>query len=94
VVFGGDFREVVSFGGEQLQSAGEFDVYIAKLDPSGNHLGSDRFGDAMDQHLADLAVDTAGHAVVVGSYFGVIDFGFGPLESAGETDLYVAKLQP
>jgi hypothetical protein len=94
VFIAGDFRDIVGFGGEQLQSAGEWDVFLAKLDAAGNHLASDRFGDPLDQRVTDLAVDTKGHPVMVGSYFGVIDFGYGSHESAGEEDPYVAKVTP
>lgn len=71
---------------------GESDVYLAKLDANGNHIASLRFGDELEQSLADLAADTAGNALLVGSYFGSIDFGFGMHQSSGERDAFVAKL--
>lgn len=95
VFIAGDFRDIVGFGGEQWQSAGEWDLFLAKLDGGGNHLASHGFGDVLSQHVADMAVDTAGHPVLVGSYFGVLDFGFGYThESAGADDPFVAKCPP
>ncbi|HZO16408.1 MAG TPA: hypothetical protein VFB62_24205 [Polyangiaceae bacterium] len=95
VFIAGDYRDIVGFGGEQWESAGEWDVFLAKVDGAGNHLSSHGFGDPLNQHVADLAVDTAGHPVLVGSYFGVIDFGFGYIhESAGQDDPFVAKCPP
>jgi hypothetical protein len=44
VVFIGGFRGKLDFGGAVLESAGSYDVFIAKLDPAGRHVWSRRFG--------------------------------------------------
>ncbi len=60
-------------------SAGDNDVFIARLDPTGNAVWSRRFGDSKSQVLRDLAMDSAGHFAIVGETLGLIDLGGGPL---------------
>ena len=67
VIVTGYFAGTMSFGGSPLVSAGTFDVFVAKLDPSGNHLWSKRFGDAGGQDGAGVAVDGKGDVLVTGS---------------------------
>ncbi len=55
-------------------------------------LWATRFGDAAAQFGWSVAVDAAGNAVIVGEMEGTVDFGGGPLASAGSSDLVVAKL--
>jgi hypothetical protein len=52
-------------------------------------LSSDNTG---DQVASAVALDPAGHVVVIGSFQGNIDFGGAPLQSAGGHDLFVARL--
>jgi hypothetical protein len=94
ILIAGDFREVVTFGGDQLTSAGEYDIYVARLDADGGHVASRSFGDELVQNVNDLASDSAGNAVIVGANFGVIDFGTEAHTSTGESDPFVAKLTP
>lgn len=58
---------------------------------SGGHAWSKRFGDASNQSVAGVALDPAGYVVATGSFFGAIDLGGGPLSSAGQQDIYLAK---
>jgi hypothetical protein len=94
VVLAGYFRGSIDFGGGPLASAGGFDAFVVKLDPQLGHLESKRFGDAGDQVADGLAIDGAGNVVLAGGFTGSIDFGGGPLTSAGSYDLFVAKLDP
>lgn len=83
-----------NFGGSDLASAGEFDVYVAKFAPDGAHEWSKSFGDAAIQ-LGDgwgLATDANGDVVLTGDFAGTVDFGGGPLVAAGDRDVFVAKL--
>ena len=92
IVLVGDFRGSVDFGGGPLASAGEADSFIAKLDAGGAHLWSKSFGDKGDQIPNSVAVDGAGNVVLVGYFSGSVDFGGGPLASAGDDDAFIAKL--
>ncbi|MCA9620451.1 MAG: hypothetical protein KC731_15620, partial [Myxococcales bacterium] len=82
----------VDFGGGDLPSAGGGDVAVALFDPAGNHLWSKKFGDAQADGVAAVAFDENGNVVLSGSFAGQIDFGAGPLQSAGGVDAFVVKL--
>lgn len=60
----------------------------------GTPLWSKRFGDSAFQAGASVAADKAGNVLLAGSFFGTVDFGNGPLVSAGESDIRVAKFSP
>ena len=92
VVLTGFFDGTVDFGGGALTSAGAHDVFLAELDPEGNHLWSRRFGDAASQWAYSTAIDASGDVVLAGYFEGTLDFGGGPLTSAGAYDVFVAKL--
>lgn len=92
VVITGYFGGSVDFGGGPLTSAGGADVFVVKLDAGGSHLWSKNFGDADYQISSSIATDGSDNVVITGYYLGVIDFGGGPLTSAGGYDIFVAKL--
>ena len=94
VVVTGYMHGTAAFDGAPISSAGGADVLLAKFDPAGHELWSRRFGDAADQFGASVAVDADGSIIVTGSFAGAVDFGSGPLVSAGARDLFVAKFDP
>jgi len=93
VVVTGSFNGTVNFGGGGLNSAGSFDIFVAKFSGAeGSHLWSKRFGSTSDDWGRGVAVDGSGNAVVTGSFLGTVDFGGGGLSSGGGYyDLFVAK---
>ncbi len=93
VVATGSFQSSTDFGGGALNSAGGWDIFLAKLDGAGNHIWSQRFGSTGDQILTGMDVDVVGNIVITGYFFGSIDFGGGVLTSAGNTDFFVAKFR-
>jgi hypothetical protein len=81
----GYFMSSTDFGGGPVTSAGEYDVFVAKHDPDGNHLWSMAFGDLnWDQWGIEIATDSAGNVIVVGAFDGSVDFGGGLHTSAGD----------
>jgi len=90
VVAAGCCKGSVDFGGGTLTSAGDFDIWVAKFDADGNHLWSQRFGDASKQMEVHAAVDGSGNVVLAGYYDGVLNFGGGDMTSEGG-DTYAAK---
>jgi hypothetical protein len=71
------------FGGGTLTSAGGKDVFVIKLDESGTHLFSQRYGDAgTAQEGQAITADSVGNILVSGVYDGRIDFGTGALGPA------------
>jgi hypothetical protein len=64
----GSFRDRVNFGATSLRSAGETDIFIAKLDASGNFLWAIKFGDEKFDSGLDIASDNEGNCYVTGEY--------------------------
>jgi hypothetical protein len=94
VVIAGLFWGTVDFGGGPLTSSGDWDLYVAKFDAAGNHLWSRRFGDASGQLARAMCLDPQGNILFAGHFYGSVDFGGGPITSAGDADVFVAKLDP
>jgi len=94
IVIAGFFEGTVDFGAGPLTSAGEDDIFVAKFSPSGACAWSKRFGDAGTQWTGAVAVDPSGNVIIVGGFYGTIDFGGGTLTSAGSMDAFVVKLDP
>lgn len=94
VVVAGEFFGTSDFGAGPMTSAGLHDIFVAKLDPSGETLWVRQFGDPTHQYVGDMEVDGHGNSVLGGVFEGSVDFGNGPLTSAGAQDAYVVKLDP
>jgi hypothetical protein len=91
VLLTGELTSSVDFGGGALTSAGSTDIFLAKFDPAGSHLWSKRFGDAGSQGGYSVAASGAGNVLITGYFSGSVDFGGGPLMSAGSQDAFLAK---
>lgn len=90
----GHFRDTASFGGAPLTAVGgsDNDIVLAKYDPNGDHVWSERFGNAFNDVAGGIAVDPAGNITMVGSYDKSISFGPGDEHpSLGEADAYVTR---
>jgi hypothetical protein len=83
-------------GSSPLVSAGEYDVFVQKLDAQGNFLWAAASGGASDDFGTAIALGDSGQVYVLGSFSGTADFDPGPgvstLTSAGSTDIFVQKL--
>jgi len=90
----GHFNGTVNFGGGPLNGAGGRDIFVAKHGSNGAHIWSKGFGDGNNQYGVAAAVDGDGNVIVVGGFAGTVDFGGGPLTSAGDYDLFVVKFSP
>ena len=85
----GSFTGSVDFGGGPLASAGNDDVFLIKLDPSGDLIWSKRFGTIHREIGGDVVVDPSGNLLLTGMYTAAsdagppvvppADFGGGPL---------------
>lgn len=87
----GNFEQTVDFGGGNLTSVGEGDIFLAKYDAHGSHLWSRRFGSVVEDRGNALAADHSGNVWVTGYFQRTVDFGGGPLVSAGSEDMFLAK---
>jgi hypothetical protein len=94
VLLTGYFRGTVDFGGGPLENAGGEEIFLAKFDPSGDHIWSQRFGDWTNQRGMSVAVDYTGSATLTGYFYRTVDLGGGPLRSAGDDDIFLAKFDP
>ncbi|MCA9623629.1 MAG: hypothetical protein KC731_31625, partial [Myxococcales bacterium] len=103
LVVAGCFTGPMSLGGSMLPSYGGTDLFLAKFDAQGNHAWSLSFGDATNQcsvngvssAVPSVAVDATGSIILGGSFFGVVDFGGGPLVAVSNaSDIFLAKLDP
>lgn len=92
VVVTGTMEGTMPMDGVNLSASGGRDIFVAKLSPSGAVLWAKRFGNGDYQDGYSVAVDPSGAVLLAGGFFGTIDFGGGPLVSAGDEDLYVVKL--
>ncbi len=79
-----------------LTSAGESDIFYLKLDPAGNLIWAKRIGGSYDDLVRSMVLDNAGNMYTTGSFRSSVDFdpgtGTSILSSAGNTDIYVSKL--
>jgi hypothetical protein len=92
VLVTGTFLGSLDFGGGALNSAGDEDIFAAKLDKDGGHVWSAVYGGSGYHLGADIAVDQEGGAILTGTFNDSVDFGLGPLVSEGFFDAYVAKI--
>jgi outer membrane protein assembly factor BamB len=89
---GGFFGKEVNFGGGPLAGVDKMDIFLAKLDATGNHIWSKRFGDAGSQSINDLVVGVAGDLSLVGQFDASFDLGGSTLPYQGGIDAFVARL--
>lgn len=79
-----------------LTAPGNENIFISKLDSSGNYVWAKNIGGASNDNGYDISVDPFGNVYVTGFFEGVADFdpGVGTfnLTSSGSSDIFVAKL--
>jgi hypothetical protein len=79
-----------------LTSMGSYDVFISKLDASGNFIWAKQLGGTGSDGAQSIAVDAAGYVYTTGGFEGIADFDpetttFN-LTSAGFTDIFIHKM--
>ncbi len=77
-------------------SAGSDDIFVCKLNSSGDYVWAKQIGGSDGDYGLALAVKSDGDAYVTGQFSGSVDFDFGPdaaiLTSDGGNDVFVLKL--
>ncbi len=79
-----------------LTSAGVEDIFVSKLDASGNFLWAKSFGGTSADYGLSIAVDATGNVFTTGFFYGTADFdpstNTNNLTSAGQDDFFISKL--
>ena len=96
----GIFRGIADFdpgvGIASLISAGGQDIFVSKLDSNGNYVWAKSIGGLNSETPRAIAVDSNGNVYSTGAFLGTADFdpgaGLANLTSAGDTDIYISKL--
>ena len=91
IVITGNLRGTTNFGGGPLSSAGDDDIFLAVCDATGAHRWSQRYGNTGDDWGYGCGFDPSGNLIAAGIFSNSVDFGGGPLPSAGVSDVYVVK---
>ena len=86
-----------SAGTYNLTSAGLYDIFVSKLDSSGNFVWARRIGDLGQDQAQSVAVDDSGNVHTIGHFQGTVDFdpGAGTYNLTivgGYSDFFVSKL--
>ena len=89
----GHFWYTATFGATTLTSTSVSDIFIAKLDSSGNWLWARQCGGGVyGDYPLSIKVDNLSNVYLAGCFEGTTDFGSTSLTSAGYSDIFVAKL--
>jgi hypothetical protein len=79
-----------------ITSVGLNDLFIVKLNQSGDFVWAKSFGGLADEFVYTLTIDNNGFAVISGTFSLTVDFDPGPgvanLTATGSTDVFVLKL--
>jgi len=89
----GKFQGTAYFGSTALTSNGSYDVFVAKIDSSGNWEWAKSAGGSAGDQGNNIYVDTdANSYIITGEFQGTADFGSNAITSSGGSDVFVAKI--
>ena len=88
----GNYTGSGPFGNVLLVSAGDSDVFVARLDSAGNVVWAISQGGPGHDDSTAVAVDSAGNVYTTGDFVGTASFGALTLTSAGQDDAFVERL--
>jgi len=96
----GSFQGTVDFdpgaGTSNLSAVGSDDIFVQKLDASGNFLWAKAFGGSASDFGRSIAVDASGNVYTTGNFRGTVDFdsgvGTANLSAVGSRDIFIQKL--
>lgn len=99
----GSFSSIVDFdpgpGQLNLTSSGSDDIFISKIDASGNFLWAKRIGGTLPDVAYSIQTDISGNVYTTGTFAGTVDFDPGPssftLASTfgnGNSSIFISKL--
>lgn len=97
----GSFTDIADFnpgtGTNNLTSTGAADVFISKLDNSGNYVWAKKFGGTSADFGISVSVNSAGYIYTTGTFNGTANFnpnGTFNLTSGGSYDIFIQRMGP
>jgi hypothetical protein len=88
----GVFTGQAHLGSFVLSAAGDFDIWVARLDKNLNVLNAAQMGGAGEDAGFGIAVDKWGYIATTGGFSGTAHFGATTLTSAGSDDVFVSRM--
>ncbi|HMT35320.1 MAG TPA: T9SS type A sorting domain-containing protein [Chitinophagaceae bacterium] len=88
----GAFKDSVKFGNTTLTSSGDHDMFIAKMDSTGQWIWAKNAGGQDFDAATSIAVDYQGNVLICGGFGGSFQMGATTLTAIGLNDVFVAKL--
>jgi PKD repeat protein len=90
----GCFEGTAVFGSTTLNSSGNEDIFVAKMDSNGNWLWAKKAGGSSSDYGSAIAVDNSGNSYVAGRFQSTASFGSTTINSGSTSnfDIFVAKL--
>jgi hypothetical protein len=70
------------------------DIYLLKLDPLGNVIYANKYGNTYDNEVPELLLDSQDNMWLAGTYKGAMSFDAHELSAQNELDLYLVKITP
>lgn len=94
LVLTGHFDGSINLGGSSPEtSEGGKDIFVASYSQGGHHRWSASFGGKGDEDVTRVAIDAEGSVYVLAQFQNTVNFGGGPLVSAGSSDIAVLKFK-
>lgn len=87
----GLFSQTATFGTLNVTTGGDFDIFIAKYNPSGTCQWVNKAGGTGWDVGNGVAIDNAGNCFITGAFRNTATFSTTPLTSLGNYDAFVAK---
>ena len=90
----GAFEQTATFGSTTLTSAGDDDIFVAKMNSTGHWLWAVQAGGQNDDRGMDIAIDSAGNVFLTGKFKVTATFGSDSITAPGINmiDFFVAKI--
>ena len=100
IIISGSFNQTIDCdpgtGATLLTSTSSYDVFVIKLNPSGNFIWAKSYGDLANCRAGKSCVDRSGNIYTTGYFFTTVDFDPGPgnfnMTAAGGLDAFIVKL--
>ncbi|GAB1443680.1 hypothetical protein MASR2M39_25220 [Ignavibacteriales bacterium] len=87
----GSFADQLNVDGHTLNTSGNYDIFIAKFDNSGNVVWLKKAGGNMEDAAKDVSIDDSGNIFITGYFSAAAIFDTTHISSEGASNMFVAK---